>query len=286
MTRLARLTPALASLAALAITGCGPKAAAPLQCGATELLCHNACVAFTSDVNNCGGCDTKCPVPTGGAATCVNGLCGGSCTAPGALCKATASGGTVTLACTDTSKDPENCGGCNTVCAPQQTCTAGQCTNCPSGQLQCPVAASPGLTQCIAVLSDNANCGGCGVACAAPSSCQQGACVGPGLSNCGNADGGSTSQVDLQNDPKNCGACGTTCTASEICASGDCLPCPTGQCSNHCVDTSTDNQNCGTCAHACTGTLQCISGACAPGISLVLLDPVAQNKIGSNGGVQ
>ena len=257
----------------LVLAACGPNSPAPLHCAVNELLCNGVCVNFQTSKSNCGGCGIVCQAPAnGGDTACVGGACQPTCAAPLGLCNARTNGGASGLACTDTSFDPVNCGACGQVCAPQQTCSAGHCTNCPSGELQCPTAVA-GHTACKAVLSDNLNCGGCGAVCASPSSCQDGACVAPGLSNCGNASGGPAQQKDLQNDPQNCGACGNACLASEVCHAGSCSPCPGAACGNVCVDLASNVQNCGACGTACTGTQVCVADQCAQPVKVTLLNP-------------
>ena len=257
----------------LALAACGTSAPAPARCAPGDVICGGACTSLLTSQSNCGGCGIACQAPgNGGTTSCVGGACQPACAAPLGLCNARTDAGASGLACTDTSADPVNCGACGQVCAPQQTCNAGRCTSCPSGELQCPTA-TPGRTACKAVLSDNLNCGGCGAACASPSSCQNGACVAPGLSNCGNASGGPAQQKDLQNDPANCGACGNACLASEVCRAGNCSPCPGAACGNLCVDLSADPRNCGACAVACTGTQACVGGACAQPVKVTITNP-------------
>ena len=257
----------------LLVVACGPNSPAPLQCATGDLLCSGVCANIQTSKSNCGGCGVACQTPAnGGATACVGGACQPTCAAPLGLCNARADAGASGLACTDTSVDPVNCGACGQVCAPQQTCTAGVCTSCPAGELQCPTAV-PGRTACKAVLSDNLNCGGCGAVCATPSSCQGGACVAPGLSNCGNAGGGPAQQKDLQNDPLNCGACGNACLASEICRAGSCSGCPGAACANVCADLAADPRNCGACATACTGTQACVGGKCAQPVKVTITNP-------------
>ncbi len=289
LARLLKLASGVAALAlALTLSACSPKGSAPQTCGPTQLLCNGKCVDFISDAVNCGGCGVTCPTPQGGTAQCINGLCGGSCPAPSQICGVRPDAGSLAALCTDVTRDPVNCGACGNVCLAQQTCNAGVCTSCPAGQLQCPISGSPGQTQCKAVLSDNANCGGCGNACTGTSSCQDGACVAPGQSNCGNADGGAATSVDLQNDRANCGACGTTCIASEICRSGDCVPCPGLQVNNRCVDIARDGQNCGAVGTVCTGTNACVQGKCGAPVLVTILPPISTGKIpqNSNFGIQ
>ncbi len=43
-------------------------------------------VATTSDPDNCDRCGNRCPVPAGGRATCIAGLCGAACPSPQVAC--------------------------------------------------------------------------------------------------------------------------------------------------------------------------------------------------------
>src|ERR1043165_8667150 len=69
----------------------------PITCGATEMLCHGACIDTNGDNSNCGHCDTICR----SGVTCAAGAC--SCMAPMLGC-----GGS----CIDPMTDPTNCGHC------------------------------------------------------------------------------------------------------------------------------------------------------------------------------
>ena len=60
--------------------------------------------------------------------------------------------------CVDPMTDPENCGGCNTLC-PSSVCIDGGCLACAPEESVCG-------QQCINTGSDPDNCGGCGVLCA------------------------------------------------------------------------------------------------------------------------
>ncbi|GAF90070.1 unnamed protein product [marine sediment metagenome] len=90
-------------------------------CESPNLICNGggdagvaACVAVTTDVDNCGQCGTQC---VGQSASCIASQC--SCTDVGfAYC---------TGGCTDTSSDVTNCGTCGNACGPNVTCVAGAC---------------------------------------------------------------------------------------------------------------------------------------------------------------
>ena len=60
--------------------------------------------------------------------------------------------------CVDPMTDPENCGGCNTMCL-SGACINGQCLACAAEESACG-------QQCTNTASDPDNCGGCGVPCA------------------------------------------------------------------------------------------------------------------------
>ena len=115
--------------------------------------------------------------------------------------------------CADVQADAKHCGGCDTVCAPNQVCVAGGC-QCREGTTGC---FNDG---CVDLTSDARNCSACGNACALGFACANNACViscaSAGLTQCG------TSCVDLTKDPTNCGSCGTACAASLNCHSGAC----------------------------------------------------------------
>ena len=60
--------------------------------------------------------------------------------------------------CVDPMTDPENCGGCNTMCL-SGVCLSGECLACAAEESVCG-------RQCMNTASDPDNCGGCGVLCA------------------------------------------------------------------------------------------------------------------------
>ena len=111
--------------------------------------------------------------------------------------------------------DPENCGGCGTVCASNETCAAGVCKlNCQAGRVPC-------AGSCINTTNDPNNCGGCGKACPDGWGCVSSSCTlvcSGALLKCG------TVCVDVQSDSLNCGGYGLPCAADELCSGGSCAP--------------------------------------------------------------
>jgi len=162
--------------------------------------------------------------------------------------------------CRDVNIDPDSCGACGTVCAPDEVCRNGTCQPLPCTCAQpCP----PGTTSCGGVCVDTSNdlshCGACGTACGAGEFCSNGTCapnpcLGPDpcpggcvSSNCDPATGWSCSPDDAACAPDgictNAGICEPLCTPTTCAAVGaecgviadgcggtrDCGPCRSGQ---------------------------------------------------------
>lgn len=91
-------------------------------CTLGQTRCGDACVDLTNDPSHCGTCTTVCPVttPLCSASACVN-----NCAAGQVICLVGDSG--VAGACTDTTKDPKNCGGCNAACKTSEICVGSAC---------------------------------------------------------------------------------------------------------------------------------------------------------------
>lgn len=178
--------------------------------------------------------------------------------------------------CVDITKDPFNCGGCNTVCAAGEQCVADsagvpKCTTyCAPGQTAC---AQPGTSTfiCKDLASDRNNCGTCGTVCGTGLVCSPPAigkpgkcsieCL-PGLTNC------SGNCLDATSDPLNCGGCGVKCDPGLTCRNSACtVICTPGltQCgaagSSNCVDVDRDRDNCGGCGVKCSAGQICVTPA-------------------------
>ena len=106
---------------------CG--AAGVCSCAAGTHLCAGSCVSDTA-VTLCGAACTACPVPTGGSATCLGGVCVSACPAGTSAC----SGACVALT------TATNCGTCGVACGAGQTCSGGACVTpaCPAGMTLIP----------------------------------------------------------------------------------------------------------------------------------------------------
>ena len=83
--------------------------------------CFGQCV-ITDTLMNCGECGVSCGR---GAVGCVDG----KCTGPSEETYCTCLPGEPNCAdgCTDTQRDPRNCGGCRNLCLPPAPCLNGQC---------------------------------------------------------------------------------------------------------------------------------------------------------------
>jgi hypothetical protein len=159
-------------------------------CNGAQTSCNNACVDFTTDPNNCGGCsvngDHDCNNnATGG--TCRNfgfGFirCGGAtCNEGYASCDFDEQDGCESNIATD----PKNCGGCQRAChhfavatPSSPTCASSACT----------------VTTCTS-----------------------------GFDNC-DSDANNGCEANLHGDIDRCGNCATNCGANQVCASDACQP--------------------------------------------------------------
>jgi hypothetical protein len=283
-------------------TKCGTNCAAPtsgggsatcsgdvcaLSCPSGETSCGGACLDVNgTDVNNCGGCGTKC---TGGK-TCQAGMCGcpagthdctGTCASNtsvnscGAACAACAPLANATVACTAAACAVGACSanfgdcdlkastGCETNLLTSATncktcghaCTGGTCSN---GACVCAAPTTNCSDTCINLNTDASHCGTCTLACAAGSTCQSGLCCPSGTTNC------SGTCVSLQNNNNACGTCTTKCAGGQTCQGTTCA-CPTGttNCSGTCVSLQNNNSNCGGCGVTCGAGQTCQGTTCA-----------------------
>jgi hypothetical protein len=103
-------------------------------CPPGEAFCGGKCIPTYNDVDNCGGCGTKCPDATNAARTCAASTCGFSCNAGKGDCDGIKSNGCET----DVQSDTANCGACGKTCSARPnataTCSGGACSDaCNSG---------------------------------------------------------------------------------------------------------------------------------------------------------
>jgi hypothetical protein len=251
----------------------------PNNCGDYGVVCpsgvpckQDSCVAFPFgiDCTNGGGCPAGTTCKGFG---CVPSDCVGApddlaCATPGA------DGFCCTGQCMGypPRDDPNNCGGCGTVCADGTTCYREQCVlaavctandNSNLCALDSGVAGSCCLGSCVDSLSDPAHCGLCDFACPVGASCQSGLCSTEGTANSCDAGCplGRTCSFGI-------------CYLSTCGANDDGLFClfPDGGggsyfrcCGSQCVDFSstTDPANCGGCGNACPAGVACLGGLCA-----------------------
>ena len=112
---------------------CGNSTCGLGACNAGFANCNNnaldGCeVATTSDINNCGGCGTKCS-NANGSPSCSNSACSIACNAGYANCNNNAADGCEV----NTTSDVNNCGGCGIKCGNGATCVAGVCKSALCG---------------------------------------------------------------------------------------------------------------------------------------------------------
>jgi hypothetical protein len=158
--------------------------------------------------------------------------------------------------------DPDHCGSCAHVCASNEICRGGVCTQlgaCPSGQTNCG-------SGCVDLQTNPNHCGSCGHACATGEVCSAGVCgcASGSTRPCYSGPAGTAGVGACHAGTQTCvggawGACaGEVTPKAEICGNGiddDC-------------DGVIDN-GCGPCTSCadCAGGQACINGACGACIS-------------------
>ena len=196
-----------------------------------NLQAIDGCEVYTpSDPNNCGTCGAVCSLPNA-TATCLNGACAlGACNPGYADCNSQAIDGCeVNIA-----SSPNNCGGCGTVCSPNNiptpTCSSGTCNGaCAAGFVDC--NGNKQADGCeVNVVSNPNNCGGCGTVCSSNNiptpTCSSGSCNGTcavGFGDCNGNKQADGCEINLSNNNSNCGTCGHVCPVATFCVSGGCF---------------------------------------------------------------
>lgn len=168
--------------------------------------------------------------------------------------------------------------GAVTACKTSENCTAGRCSACASGLLNCDDSTANG---CETDVRSTASCGStCGnvLVCSAQNgtaSCSGGACgisCSAGFGDCGGSNNGC--ETSTTTEPNHCGGCGKSCSSSHMatrtcsgsvcngaCASGY-ANCDANKQTNGCeTATDADVNNCGDCGVVCKYR-SCVSGAC------------------------
>ncbi len=208
-------------------------------CTGGKTLCGSTCTNTGNDPKNCGKCGNACPM----GQVCSTGMCGLSCSGGETLCGLPAEGGMPAMDasggadtgsadgtpgdanvpdatvndsgggmdsggptqpfCTNTSNDPQNCGGCGNACGAGQTCVMGSCA-CPMGQKVCIASGT-----CIPANSccNSGDCSIPGEICPSPG----GQCACPG----GERECTVTNSCISTNScckPADCTVAGSTCT--------------------------------------------------------------------------
>lgn len=236
---------------------------------------------------NCQNSAQCPPGPFNTTPTCQGSVCTYPCSPGYGDCNANMTDGCETFLL----NNPQNCGGCNVVCAlpnATATCVNGVCTigSCNVGFANCNGITADGCE--VNVLNNVQNCGACNVPCPNPpnatAGCINGQCVvagcNPGFANCdGNFANGC--ETNILTSPNNCGNCGLVCgtppnSTGSGCSGGNCfiLGCvaPFLNCdgifSNGCEINSSNNVNhCGGCGVVCTPgphvtSVACVNSAC------------------------
>lgn len=226
-----------------------------------------------TDVNNCNACGAICTVANA-KAKCAAGACAiDTCNADFKNCDNNPANGCER----NTKTDPNHCGDCNQVCSTRPNtaavCTAGQCTTCNTGFLNCDGNLTNGCE--VSGASNDLNCGACGTTTSNAQFCSGGNRLNcpNGTANCNKSPTGSNCEINIQSDRNNCGGCGTSCAAQgkPECRGGACASCDAnvgncdGNLANGCETFLINNRaNCGACGNNCAnaGQPECRGTTC------------------------
>ncbi len=205
-----------------------------VACGDHDGICPNGCTSPT---------DPDCPKSVGEKCTsgsdcangfCVNTVCCGtsSCSGNCFSCDVSGHEGTCTEVNGSPNSDPDNCGGCGTVCSQSnitRSCSGGVCGGtCALGFSDCD--GNKGSNGCeIHTDADTAHCGGCtNKVCSTNNigvnSCNGGICNGScvaGYADCNSDKLTDGCEIHTASDPNNCGTCNKICPYLE-CSNSSC----------------------------------------------------------------
>jgi hypothetical protein len=273
-------------------------------CDETTDLCQVRCVEGTGECDDdyedqcetnllvtaehCGACGKACNLAHADA-SCSGGECRiERCEAPWDRCNTDDADGCEA----NLSADPDNCGGCGTVCSDDHgspKCVNSACEiECADDYEDCNDSRDDGCE--VWLVRDVHHCGECDEVCEPmdglePYCSDDGVCgwsdCEAGTGNClGNPDG--SCEQNLRTDIEHCGRCGGLCTVQNgtpDCEDGVCIvdDCEAGY--DNCNDEEedggyadgcetnllNDEDNCGSCGNACSaehGTATCVSGKC------------------------
>jgi Stigma-specific protein, Stig1 len=189
----------------------------------------NGCeIAIATDVNNCGVCGMRCPVPANATASCLNGQCAFTCNAGFADCDKNAGNGCEA----QPDSDVANCGVCGRSCSSNnlvRACSGGVCNGaCNAGFADC--NGNKQTDGCeVNLNTDVNNCSTCGRVCSSSNiarSCAAGVCNGTcnaGFADCNGNKQGDGCEINTNTDKANCGGCGKPCANNLICSGGLCV---------------------------------------------------------------